>query len=378
MIITPEVTHGIISRRVNTSFPYHGWPTVARDENGVLYAVASAFRAGHVCPFGKTAMFISRNNGKTWTPPIVINDTYLDDRDAGILYMGNGRMLVTWFTHPADLYQNDYYDEINSWSPWPVKAASMGMLAGYDHLSEEERKGGSYVRVSEDYGVTWSEKIRIPVSAPHGPCLCRDGSLIYLGSEMHSYGELPEKTIAAYKSCDGGYTWQKAGEVVLPEDIPSSCFSEPHVIELPDGRLFGLIRAQGKEVRDGCFECPDGEMRYGYTMLFTVSEDSGKTWSVPEYSSINGAPGHLMLHSSGALILSYSRREKPFSERAAVSYDLGKTWEDDYVIDDRPWDFDMGYPSTVELDDGSLFTIYYQKLDGEAINNVLCTHWNLK
>ena len=97
----PNVTHGIINRVTNSLFSYQGWPTVARDEMGTLYVASSSFRMGHVCPFGKTAMYISRTGGDTWTPPIVINDTLLDDRDGGLLYMGDGRMLVSWFTLPG-------------------------------------------------------------------------------------------------------------------------------------------------------------------------------------------------------------------------------------------------------------------------------------
>ena len=63
-------------------------------------------------PFGKTVMYISRNGGKTWTPPIIINDTYLDDRDAGILYMGNGKLLVSWFTRNAEEYNSEKHQRL--------------------------------------------------------------------------------------------------------------------------------------------------------------------------------------------------------------------------------------------------------------------------
>ncbi|NLB16607.1 MAG: exo-alpha-sialidase, partial [Clostridiales bacterium] len=68
MLINANGTHGIVNRVRNALFTYQGWPSVARDENGTLYAVASSFRVEHVCPFGKTAMYISRDEGKTWTP----------------------------------------------------------------------------------------------------------------------------------------------------------------------------------------------------------------------------------------------------------------------------------------------------------------------
>ena len=103
--IYPEVTHGIVNRVTGSIFGYQAWGTVARDEEGTLYTVTSGFRVSHICPFGKTVMYISKNEGKTWSPPIVINDTYLDDRDAGIVSLGGGRLLVTWFTHPTDVYR---------------------------------------------------------------------------------------------------------------------------------------------------------------------------------------------------------------------------------------------------------------------------------
>ena len=128
MEITPKREHHIVNRAVNTLFGYQGWPSVCIDERGVLYAVASSFRCEHICPFGKTAMYMSFNQGKTWTPPIVINDTYLDDRDAGILYMGNGRMLVTWFCHPTDVYTNMYASSIKGSAQPMEKGPTYGML----------------------------------------------------------------------------------------------------------------------------------------------------------------------------------------------------------------------------------------------------------
>ena len=112
--IDPKAIHGIVNRAQNSVFSYQGWPSIARDENGTLYVVASGLRVSHVCPFGKTVMYISKDEGKTWTPPIIINDTYMDDRDAGILYMGNGHLLVSWFTHSASAYTTLWNETIES------------------------------------------------------------------------------------------------------------------------------------------------------------------------------------------------------------------------------------------------------------------------
>lgn len=361
--VIPEVTHGIVNRLHGTLFHYQAWPTVAIDEQGTLYAVASGFRVRHVCPFGKTVLYISRNGGNTWTPPIVLNDTYMDDRDAGILYLGNGRLLLSWFTRSAKEYLTPRYEAIMRAGHPAAVDAIFSMLDGYAHLPEGAVETASFVRLSEDYGVTWSDPVRLPISAPHGPALCQDGSLVYLGTEHNSHGQLPPGSHALYTSRDLGKTWEHTGMFPAPKWLtPQQALSEPHIIQLPDDSLLAAIRIDG----DGPF-----------TIATSISRDGGITWTEPEPTGICGAPPHLMLHSSGALILSYGRREKPYGQRAAVSYDYGKTWETEYILDTCDHSPDLGYASTAELPDGSLITVYYQKCPGDDHASILYTKWSL-
>ena len=87
--------HYIVARNAESLFPYQGWPTIARDGNGVLYAATSGHRLGHVCPFGKNYLYISKDEGKTWSIPMVVNDTAHDDRDGGLCAWGDGNLLIT-------------------------------------------------------------------------------------------------------------------------------------------------------------------------------------------------------------------------------------------------------------------------------------------
>jgi len=64
---------------------YHGWPTVARCANGDLRVVYSGGRDYHICPFGRLEMIVSQDDGTTWTLPRVLEDSIIDDRDAGIM-----------------------------------------------------------------------------------------------------------------------------------------------------------------------------------------------------------------------------------------------------------------------------------------------------
>ncbi len=367
MQIKPKTEHGIVNRSADTFFKYHGWPSIAIDTDGVLYVVNSGFRVSHVCPFGKTSMYKSFDGGKTWSIPMVINDTYLDDRDAGILFLGGKKLLVTWFSHPAKAYMKEYADGIRkTWS------GSAGVLDAYPTIPEEFAAGGSFVRLSNDSGYTWGETIKVPVSSPHGPNVLKNGNIVYLGKAMYTDAE-PRGAVAAYGSSDGGHTWARLGGVPIPDGLSVDNFHEPHVLELDDGRLLGMIRAQGSGV--GC----GGQGTYsGFTMYATTSNDGGKTWSMPKSLGVSGSPPHLLKHLSGAIICSFARREEPYSERALVSYDGGETWADEYILHETV-PGDIGYPASAELPNGEVITVYYQRaFENESFTSILYTKWSLK
>lgn len=363
--IKPEVEHGIVNRVDGTIFKYHGWPSVCKDERGVLYATASGMRIQHVDPSGKNCMYISFNEGKTWTPPIVVNDSYLDDRDTGIWAWGKGHMIMSWFSlrYPDNCAAIQTYD----WVGDAEKSVCKGIGESWSFLPEEEIKDGSFVKMSDDYGVTWSDPVRVPVTSPHGPVTLKDGTLVYMGKYM-SPDYLAPNPICVYSSHDGGYTWERTGEVPVGEDIIVDNMHEPHMVELPNGRLLGAIRIHERKTQ------PD------FTVYTTYSDDKGKTWSVPKCIEVDGAPPHLMVHSSGAVICSYSRRrsEKDRGERACVSYDNGETWTEDYDLKSEFNSGDHGYPASVELSDGSILTVYYMSAEKDWHCSVLSTRWRLK
>ncbi|MDD6094503.1 MAG: sialidase family protein, partial [Clostridia bacterium] len=314
--IKPAAEHGIVHRFAEEScFNYCGWPTVCRDDRGILYAVASGMRMTHVDPAGKNCMWVSFNEGKTWTPTIVVHDSYFDDRDAGIVSLGGGKMVFTAFTES----DKDYYKEllVQDWFRDKFKTIASGYSESLKTLSDEdmEKANLSFVMVSDDYGVTWSEPIEVELSAPHGPSVCKDGTLVYMGKQLNNGEWDSNLPIVVHTSRDGGKTWEYTGTVPVPDDITAEIMYEPHVIELPGGRLLGAIRVHNR---------PEG-MTPRDTIYTTYSDDKGKTWSVPVCIGVDGLPPHLLVHSSGAVICSYACRTlETQSERAVVSYDNGE------------------------------------------------------
>ena len=59
------------------------------------------------------------------------------------------------------------------------------------------------------------------------------------------------------------------------------------------------------------------------------------------------------------------------------SRDEGRSWDTDWILRDDGPTHDLGYPSTVELPDGSLFTVYYQQPAAGEQCAVLASRWRL-
>lgn len=368
-------TEGIL-RPVTDQFSidlhYQGWPTVCKGDSDTLYAVSSLRRV-HIDPFGCVAFYKSKDAGKTWSDAKVIHDTPLDDRDAGILYLGNGRLLVTSFRHAPTNYV-----EGGKWSQWRngvTEEAKLANDAVWEVLPEDEKKRASYILLSEDDGETWSEPIKVPVSCPHGPTLMNDGkTIIYLGDihcdpnecEGFTAEQFPKGHFHVIQSEDAGKSWKYRSSIKLPE-LVGGYFDEPHIIQLDDGSFIGALRA-GVEPGNA-----------GLRIFLTYSED-GYTWTEPKMlEGTIGTPPHLVQLSNGVVVLSYGYRLNPTGARARLSYDGGKTWTDEIVISTcaNPASGDLGYSSTAELEDGSLITAYYQKSEADTFCSLLYTTWKL-
>ncbi|MDI9471241.1 MAG: sialidase family protein [Bacillota bacterium] len=357
--------HGVVCRRPTERHGYFGWPSIARLDDGQLVVGASGFRLGHLCPFGKTVLFFSHDDGRSWSDPRIVNDSPLDDRDVGLTALGGRRLLISWFNLQPSYYlgcrdsvlRRDYDDR--------DFALITDVIDRY--TPELGAHAGSFVRLSADGGASWGETIRVPVSAPHGPILAANGDLLYLGKRY--LDKEGDGAISFYRSRDGGSSWDFVTDLAIPVDSGLYNFHEPHLVELSDGRLLGQIR----------FQDPEGETPYrpSFSIAQTLSGDGGRSWSPFRFLGVNGSPPALLRHSSGTLISVFGRRREPFGQRVILSRDEGESWQDFALREDGP-DSDLGYPSSVELGDGSLLTVYYQRVPGDHQTSLLWTHWALE
>jgi hypothetical protein len=75
--------------------------------------------------------------------------------------------------------------------------------------------------------------------------------------------------------------------------------------------------------------------------------------------------------------MSYGHRRKPFGNQARISTDEGETWSEPIEISGDGIDGDLGYPSTVELEDGGFVSVWYEKLADSPMAQLRQAKWRL-
>ncbi len=321
---------------------YIGWPTIARTVEGQLVVSYSGDRDAHVCPWGKTQLVRSVDEGETWSEPETIRDSPLDDRDAGIIETSEGTLLASWITTAEFEAEADYVVEGAAVTP-----------------EMRDRWLGSWVMRSTDGGRTWEDPIHVGTFAPHGPVQLRDGRLLYLGNDA---GDV---NVIAEQSTDDGRSWKAIGTVFHPPETAHRGLGEPHLVETAGGRLVGLFRIGGRE--------PNNRF-----VFQSVSDDGGRSWTPARATPMLGFPPHAIRLKDGRLLVVYGLRMPPYGQRACLSVDGGDTWDvkSERFFPTAP-NADLGYPASVQLPDSSILTVYYQVDQAGEKPCLMGTRWRL-
>jgi sialidase-1 len=335
---------------------YCGWPTLARRKSGELLVTYSGGRENHVCPFGRVEMIQSHDDGRSWTWPRVLLDGAIDDRDSGVLETAKGTLLVTTFTSLA------YAHVLNTAGPTTEgKPPYPDWLRVHRRLTEEQRKNelGTWMIRSTDGGVTWSARYDCLVNSPHGPIALADGRLLYPGKQLWTQ----EKRNGVCESTDDGQSWRWLSDVPTREGDNPIEYHEVHAVEAPSGKIVLHIRNHNKANARETLQCE--------------STDGGKTWSQPHPIGVWGLPSHLLRLKDGRLLMSYGHRRAPFGNQVRLSADEGATWSEPASLSTDGLGGDLGYPSTVELTDGSLLSVWYEVLKGSPRAVLRQARWRL-
>jgi BNR repeat-like domain len=205
---------------------------------------------------------------------------------------------------------------------------------------------------SSDGGKTWrrSKAITLPTGidylVPFGDVVAVSGQLLaapfYHEQGTFSAARDPKRkrlgTSYLLFSQDDGVTW---GDAVV---IGADDYNETAVLRLAPNRWLAAARTFGD----------------GHLDLF-VSTDEGRSWARSGPLTLPSQhPAHLMKLSDGRVLLTYGIREKNHQGVGVrVSADQGQTWKAPTRLTNLEGTTDGGYPSTVQLGDGTLVTAYY-------------------
>lgn len=342
---------------------YCGWPTLTRRSNGQLIVVWSGGREQHICPFGRVDLMRSDDEGGTWTWPRTILDGAIDDRDAGVLETDSGALLVTTFTSLAyvDHGLKKALDQRTTQKAWPENKLER-WLSAHERLSENQRKEelGQWMIRSTDGGITWSKRYPSIVNSPHGPIQVSDGRLLYAGVKLWD----PSREVGVCQSTDDGQSWSWLSGIPTRPGDDAKNYHELHAVEATDGTIVVQIR--------------NHNTANNQETLQTESRDGGESWSVPHSIGVWGLPSHLVRLRDGRLVMSYGYRRQPFGVQARISEDSGKTWSKSMSIVSDGVGGDLGYPSTVELADGKLLTVWYERMKESPMAVLRQAKWSVE
>lgn len=208
--------------------------------------------------------------------------------------------------------------------------------------------GTSHFSYSYDRGRTWEGPFRLPnfgapgtaartdyiVNGPH------DCMLFSTASKQNGQEGRP----ICIRTEDGGKTW-KLVSWIGPE--PEGFSIMPASVRISENEILVVVRRR------------DGPRRWQAAYL---SKDNGATWEhlndpVPDAGI--GNPAAMVKLRDGRICLIYGYRAEPYSIRAKLSDDNGRTWSDDIVLRDDGADRDIGYPRVVQRPDGKVVAVYY-------------------
>ena len=179
---------------------------------------------------------------------------------------------------------------------------------------------------------TWKRDRFVSVDAP-----AADGTLGVSGYADYREGQKRIDHNYFLRSRDDGLTWAEHANI-------GPGHNETDILR-PDGKRLLAAARTVHEAREDLF----------------VSENLGRSWTLQ--GPLTGPmehPAHLLKPADGRVVLTYGIRRRGFyGIGARLSEDGGRNWLSPAVLVNLGDAWDGGYPSSVQLKDGSILTAYY-------------------
>lgn len=358
------IEHRIIYK---DSFAYCAHPHIASLPNGEWVVVFNrSVRRPFLLhppndPHYYNVLIRSQDRGETWSSPRVVPDyDWYGVECAGLTVLADGALLLNQWRfkwYPLETARKLSQSKTLSFpEDWVAELKVSGELDTVPLIPSQPAEvvpwargnDAAYVHLSTDGGRTWDNTAQLTTTPYSGGYGMRGGVQLANGDILLPLSDVPNyRTVFVVRSNDGGHNWQTPVEVACES---GKQFEEPTILVLKNHKIIIMLRENTSHYLHQSF-----------------SSDGGCTWSEPQPTPILGYPAHLLQLPDGHLLCVYGYRYAPYSIRAVISADEGQTWDSQHPLslrDDLP-NRDLGYPSSIMMEDGHVFTVYYgQDKDG--------------
>ncbi len=328
-------------------FPYM---PKAQPKDAIVVTFAARTRPSHDDPGGGIDTVRSTDGGRTWQL-IRQNEKAIspEEVDAAQALTTSDGALVT--VHAG-------------WEQYPASKRPELEKAGFEIANAREgivnALSAHSAMVSRDGGKTWkTRKLPMP-NAPgimgfHGGIVTDQNVVLFpvygqptADDTGHSY---------VYRSADSGRTW--TFHEIIGDSRGERPMNETSLLDLGGGHILAFVRTG--DSADHLYRAE--------------SVNGGVTWGRWADSGIVGHPPDLLKLRSGHILLTYGYRHKPYGVRARISKDNAKTWGEELILRDDGMGPDLGYPMSIQLADGAIFTSYYFRAANGGPTHIAGTRW---
>ena len=251
-------------------------------------------------PKNYTAVATSLDEGRTWSKAETFDTTF--PRSGKTIGQGPTELMILdgqatlFFSTHSNHWKND-------WRTWIMRSADSGKTWSKPEPAPGRLKNRTFLR---NHIVARDGRILVPFQH-------------YIGPEAEQSLAVHDRKLTNPRngvivSTDGGKSWTEHGDIRLTERDDYFGWAENNIVELSDGRIAMIIRAD----------------KLGGVLYYAESTDGGKTW--PEFAAKSDIPNpgsNATLYGLGGDVVAILHNPNP-SHRSPmalwISFDGLKTW----------------------------------------------------
>ena len=260
------------------------------------------------------------------------------------------------------------------------KATMLKRNIDFSHPGFALRNDRDLFLYSYDRGKSWKGPYRFPefntgplTSRTDYLALGKDDCLLFLSSKTATVKATLQDRAFCARATEGGKTMQFIDWMTETDTIRSVM---PATVRISETHLVSAMRRR--------YDPPITEKPVLTKNWIDVYEslDNGKTWrflhkiASTDTGLRNGNPPSMVRLENGRLCVMYGYRGVPYSIRARVSDDNGKTWSKEIILRDGARNWDIGYTRSVVRSDQKVVTLYYFTSDEPFENHIVATIWD--